>query len=456
MRSLFLRIFLYFLLLIVLVSTAVIVLTYFRDREFPLLEHQGFARQAITEYGRDAIRAFEQEGTTSFDRYAEKLQRETGVRLLLFDHDCMPLTQKRVPRRMQQMAHRAKHSGEVVFPMRGARNGLAAMVKGDSDQPYLVAINLPNQPPTRNLIKGITHGFLGWRLVLLLLITALVCYFLARSLTAPIGRLRLATRKFAAGELATRIGDEVKGNNEIAELAHDFDEMAEKIETLVGRQKDLLRDISHELRSPLTRMGIALELARQQKSNAAQNKSLNRIELEAERMNIMIGQLLNLARLENSNGELEFKSFDLSKLLTELVEDANYEAKSRQCRVVFTAPETINYPGVENLLSQALENIIRNAIHYTATNTDVTVAMKENDSTLTIQISDQGTGVPETALTKLFEPFYRVADARDRQSGGTGIGLAIAERAIKLHGGTITAKNRSNSGLMIEINLPKK
>ena len=454
MRSLFLKIFFYFLALIVLVATAIIILTYFRDREFPLLSHQSFARQAITEYGRNAITTFEQGGITALDTYTVKLRQKSGIKILLFDDSCMPLTQKRVSRRMQQLAHRAQHSGEVVFPMMGARNALAAMVKGESGKRYLAAINLPNQPPTQHLLKGITHGLLGWRLLLLLLLTALVCYLLARSLTAPIGRLRLATKKFAAGDLTTRIGTKIKGNNEIAELAHDFDEMAEKIETMVGRQKDLLRDISHELRSPLTRLGIALELTRQQQTGETQTKSLNRIELEAQRLNTMIGQLLNLASIENSSGELSHH-FDLSKLLAELVVDANFEAKSHQCQVALTSPDELKYHGEKNLLSQALENIIRNAIHYTAADTTINVMLQATEHMVTIQITDQGDGVPEESLTKLFEPFYRVADARDRQSGGTGIGLAIAERAIKIHGGTIIAKNTSSEGLTIEINLPK-
>jgi len=267
--------------------------------------------------------------------------------------------------------------------------------------------------------------------------------------------LRLATKKFAAGDLTTRIGTQIKGNNEIAELAHDFDEMAEKIETMIGRQKDLLRDISHELRSPLTRLGIALELSRQQQPGESQTKSHNRIELEAQRMNTMIGQLLNLASMENNNDELNFQAFDLCKLLTELVADANFEANSHKCHVALTAPEKFEYSGAKSLISQALENIIRNAIHYTPINSTVTVVVKPQDDTLTIQIADQGDGVPEETLTKLFEPFYRVSAARDRQSGGTGIGLAIAERAIKIHGGTIVAKNARAGGLLIEINLPQ-
>ena len=454
MRSLFLKIFLYFLLIILLVSTAVVVLTYFRDQEFPPLPQQSFARQAIAEYGRGAIQSFEQEGIEGLDEFSGKLFSESGIHLLLFDHNSQPLTRQRVPRRMQHMAQRAMRSGEVVFPMMGARNSLASIVHGPSGKSYFVVISLPERPPSQNLVKGVTHGFLGWRLLILLAITAVVCYFLAHSLTAPIGRLRRATRKFADGDLSTRIGNQVKGKNELAELAHDFDEMAGKIEALVGSQKNLLRDISHELRSPLARLGIALELARQQESSAAQSKALARIELEAERMNIMIGQLLNLTRLESGVNTVPLQKFDLQELLANLVEDANYEAETRRCQVVYQAPEVAIYSGSPDLLAQALENVIRNAVKYTANNTTVSVDLIAGAENWTIRVADQGPGVPEESLQKLFEAFYRVAAARDRQTGGTGIGLAIAERAIKLHSGSITAQNRPQGGLLIEIALP--
>ncbi|SEA72115.1 two-component system, OmpR family, sensor histidine kinase CpxA [Desulfuromusa kysingii] len=456
MRSLFLKIFLYFLLILFLVSTAVIVLTYFRDQEFPPLAHQDFAQKAMTEYGRKAIEAFENDGIEEVDKLTQKIFIHSGVHLLLSDSHGQPLSARRVPRRMQHMTQRALETGEVVFPMAGSRNGLASAVQSASGQTYFIALSLPDQPPSRDLVKGITHGFLGWRLLVLLAITAGVCYFLARSLTSPISRLRQATRKFAAGDLSVRIGNRVRGKNEISGLAHDFDEMAGKIEALVDTQKNLLRDISHELRSPLTRLGIALELARQQDHDMALAKPLNRIELESERMNTMIGQLLNLTRLENSANHEPFQNFDLQGLLADLVADANYEAKARHCKVTYEAPDAVVYCGSQTLLAQALENVIRNAVKYTADSSAVSVDLIETAEQIIIRVADQGSGVPEEALGKLFEPFYRVAAARDRQSGGTGIGLAIAERAIKLHSGNISAINLPTGGLLIEINLPVK
>ena len=452
MHSLFLKMFFYFLLIIVLVSSAAMVLTYFRDQQFPLLSHQNFARQAITEYGRDAIRTYEKQGVEGLDRLTIELQKKVGIRLALFDGRGNPLTRQPNLRHFRRLAQRALHSGEVVFPMMGRRNSLAMTLTGASGRTYVVAVNVPTRPSAQSALRSIVHGFLGWELLALLVITALVCYFLSRTLTSPITRLRQATRNFADGDLSTRIGDQIKGATELAELAHDFDEMAGKIEGLVSSQQRLLRDISHELRSPLTRMGIALELARQEQPDVRE-KALTRIELEAGRMNTMIGQLLGLTRLETGAETPPFQTFDIARLLIQLVEDANFEAAQRQCQVVFNGTKSLDYFGAAELLSQAFENVIRNAVKYTATETVVAVSLSA-DELVTIEVVDQGDGVPEELLAKLFEPFYRVADARDRQSGGSGIGLAIAERAVKLHGGTVSAHNRSGGGLLVRIALP--
>lgn len=455
MRSLFLKIFLYFLLIILLVTASVVVLTYFRNQEFPLLAHQSFTRRAITEYGREAIRAYESAGIPAVDQYTERLLRESGIDLILFDHQVQLLSDRRLHRRVQQMAARALRSSEVVLPMQGERNAFAATVRGASGRDYIVVISLPERPAPRDLFKVMTHGLLGVQLLLLLIITAAVCLVLARSLVAPISRLREATHRFASGNLATRIGDQIKGKNELAGLARDFDNMAAKIQTLVSDQQQLLRDLSHELRSPLARLNVALELARQQASTAAGEKALERIGLEAERMNEMIGQLLGLTRMTSGISKQPFTELDLRELLERLVHDADYEAGARQCRVMLAGLETAPCYGAAELLAQACENVIRNAVKYTTDNSEIRVTLDADNSCWIVRVADQGPGVPVEALDKIFDPFYRVEHARDRQSGGTGIGLAIARSAIALHGGGIKAENQPHGGLMVTIHIPK-
>ncbi len=455
MRSLFFKIFLYFLLIILLVTASVVVLTYFRNQEFPLLAHQSFTRRAITEYGREAIRAYESAGVAAVDQYTERLLRESGIELILFDNQVQLLSQRNIHRRIQHMASRALRSGEVVLPMQGERNGLAATVRGASGRDYIVAITLPERPAPRDLFRVMTHGFLGLQLLFLFAITAAVCFVLARSLTSPISRLREATHRFASGDLTTRIGDQIRGKNELGGLARDFDEMATKIQALISDQQQLLRDLSHELRSPLARLSVALELARQQTQGAAGEKALERIGLEAERMNEMIGQLLGLTRMTSGINKQRFARLDLHELLEKLVQDADYEAAARQCRVVFDSSGAAPCYGAAELLAQAFENVIRNAVKYTADNTEVRVTLEAEKDFWVIRVADQGPGVPEDALGKIFDPFYRVEHARDRQSGGTGIGLAIAKSAISLHGGRVRADNHEQGGLLVTIRITK-
>ncbi len=288
-------------------------------------------------------------------------------------------------------------------------------------------------------------------------IGALVCLLLARYLTAPIERLRHATEAYAAGDLSQRVGPSL-GNrrDEIVDLAAAFDHMAERLSALMFSQKQLLRDVSHELRSPLSRLQVALGLARQRAgTNAA--PELDRIEREIERLNELIGQLLSLARLESDTQPPVSEPVDLGELLQTIVSDAALEAQARRCtlRLEKRLPAIIH--GNAQLLHSALENVVRNAVKYTAEGTAVTLAMNRNPvqpEWLEISVHDCGSGVPEEMLTRLFEPFVRVGDARDRSSGGYGLGLAIAERAVHLHGGEISARNGPEGGLTVTIRLP--
>jgi two-component system sensor histidine kinase CpxA len=243
----------------------------------------------------------------------------------------------------------------------------------------------------------------------------------------------------------------------LADLGHDLDRMAERIEALVEAQKRLLRDISHELRSPLARLNVALGLARKL-DPAAALVHLDRIENEAERLNELIGQLLTLTILESGSEELEKECINLEELIREVVDDAAYEAEARGRHVRVAASEALPVLGNRELLCRAIENVIRNAVRYTQEGSAVEIELlkvhEQNKAYAVIKVRDHGPGVPEAALTELFRPFYRVAEARDRQSGGTGIGLAIAERALNLHQGTITARNVADGGLIVEIHVP--
>jgi two-component system sensor histidine kinase CpxA len=272
-------------------------------------------------------------------------------------------------------------------------------------------------------------------------------------------RLRTATRQLAAGDLTTRTGAPARvGRDEVAGLMRDFDAMAERIETLLKAQSRLLNDISHELRSPLARLNVALGLARQ-RAVTDNSDMLDRIEMEASRLNELIGRILTLARLEDGEQLVPQTPVPLGELVASVVEDAEFEAQARNCHVhAEIAENDWSVRGNASLLHSAVENVIRNAIRYTQEKSAVEVELRSEArggvTEAVLRVSDSGPGVPPGALGKLFEPFYRLDEARGRQTGGVGLGLAITERAVRFHGGKVSAYNRLKGGLTVEIRLP--
>jgi two-component system, OmpR family, sensor histidine kinase CpxA len=259
--------------------------------------------------------------------------------------------------------------------------------------------------------------------------------------------------------LTARIGARAsKRRDEVAGLMRDFDAMAERLEILMKAQSRLLNDISHELRSPLARLNVALGLARQ-RSNVESSEMLDRIELEASRLNELIGRILTLARLEDGEQRVPQTPVPLAELVRNVAEDAEFEAQARHCHVQTVIPEgDWGVRGIASLLHSAVENVVRNAIRYTQEHTSVRVELASEEGPkgpeAVLKVSDSGPGAPPDALDKLFEPFYRLDDARGRQTGGVGLGLAITERAVRFHGGRVSARNRTEGGLQVEIRLP--
>lgn len=295
------------------------------------------------------------------------------------------------------------------------------------------------------------------RLVTAFIISGLVCFALARYLASPVHRLRVATQKLSGGDLHIRVGKDIgRRRDEIGGLAKDFDHMAEQLQSLMSAQQQLLRDVSHELRSPLARLHVALGLVRQRKGKDVKTE-LDRIEREAERLNELIGQILSLARMDSTTDIMNSERVDLASLLEDIAQDAEFEAHScnRHVRVIKTKPITITANA--ELLHSAIENVVRNALRYTPEKSTVEVSLEgasAQKGNVTISVRDYGPGVPEEALETMFKPFARVDDARQRDSGGHGIGLAIAEKAVRRHKGEITAHNTEGGGLRVDIQLP--
>nr|WP_306815252.1 ATP-binding protein [Limnobacter parvus] len=276
---------------------------------------------------------------------------------------------------------------------------------------------------------------------------------LAYTFSRPLNTLKNAFREAGKGRLGVRISGKGKANkkrnDEIGELLSGFDHMAEEIETRIEQQKVLLHDVSHELRSPLARLNLAVGLARQ---NPAQlDSSLSRIETEAERLDNLIGQLLNLSRLDAQQNSGSIQEYNVIELLLAVVEDAQFEAEQQGRQVEFncTAKQWKIRCDAESLQG-AFDNIIRNAIKHTPENTAVNVKCSIRNNTLVIQIEDQGPGVPAELLPKLFTPFFKHGE-----HSGHGLGLAIAKKSVQRSNGKLTAQNGAQSGLLVQIELPR-
>jgi signal transduction histidine kinase len=274
----------------------------------------------------------------------------------------------------------------------------------------------------------------------------------ARYLVVPIDDLRRATRQLAAGDLDSRVGAALRErSDEFGALAVDFDRMADRIGALIGTQRQLMFDLSHELRSPLARVRVALELMRDEPRPAL----LDRMERDADRMDILIGELLLLARLESPESELPQARIDLAELLTDIVEDARLEiaGQPRALHLNIGGNDAATIVGDRELLLRAIENVIRNALQHTPEDTDVQVVLDIDGERVRIRVIDGGEGISAAAMADMFAPFARGDSPRQRQ--GNGLGLAIARAAVQRHGGTIALTARGDrNGTVVEIRLP--
>jgi two-component system sensor histidine kinase CpxA len=324
------------------------------------------------------------------------------------------------------------------------------VVAGPSGEPltFVVTFRLQRRDGPADLIV---------RVAFVLLLVGALCYGLARYFTSPLGRLRASARRIADGDLSARVGPAAGARgDEFGELARDFDVMAGRLEALVARERQLLSDISHELRSPLARLGLAVGVVRSE-PGADPGPMLERIELETERLNALIGELLTLARLQSGPAPAR-REVDLADLLHEITANADFEAQGVGKSVSVGPLEPFPVEGDEELLRRAIENVVRNAVRHTPEGTAVTVSLARcatrDGEEAVVCVRDRGPGVPEAELAAIFEPFYRVETARDRRTGGTGLGLAIADRAVRNHRGRLRAANAEGGGLEVRISVP--
>lgn len=454
-RKLFYKIYLWFWLATIAVAVSIVLfdrLTH-TGPYFSHLKHS--VASVLAMYGQTAAEERLHGDADSLARVTQQLRERASINAYLLDENDQEAQGRALPQGGLELARLARHSKEVELASAGESALLALTIKAGEGRHFVV---LGEIMPHRRGSQGGSNRLLALKVAILLLVSGGVCYCLALYLTTPILRIREAARLFAAGHLDVRIGPGVsRRQDELAELATEFDGMADRLAALMDAQRQLMGDISHELRSPLARLGVALELARRQAGPQAA-KSLDRIETEAHLLNELIGQVLTLTRLETGLGPEASQEARLDELLAGIAADAAFEAQGsgREVAVLESTPCVITVQ--EGLMRRAIENVVRNALTHTAPGSQVEISLRQaplhGASFAEISVRDHGPGVPEEELANIFRPFYRVSGARERQTGGSGLGLAIAERAIRLHHGSVWAVNAPGGGLQVVILLP--
>lgn len=450
--NLFLKIFLWFLAAIALMVGVVVFLNWTVQTEPVVSRWRISVRNQTNIYAATAVQIYSAEGEAGLKQFLDRIrQAETVGKVEIVDSNGRPwLSEEADVESYRAFVDRAFATDtvgiELVQPEMALSTRQFVLPNGERFV-LVVAWERPRMTAFfgESPLKYLRYGGL-------LLTALLLCWALARYLSSPIGKLRRATQKLADGDLTTRVAEQI-GNrhDELASLAKDFDVMAERIESLITSQQRLSRDVSHELRSPLARMNVALEIAKQ-KMNGDAAPQLARIEAESARLNDMISRLLTLSKLETGSQDFDRRKLNLRNLVEQVASDADFEANANGKSVRIVRADDCRVVGSESLIQSAVENVLRNAVRYTKEGSTVEVSLTDGNGSARLSVVDHGGGVPEAELANLFRPFYRVGEARDRGSGGTGLGLAIAEQAVRAHKGSISARN-TGDGLEVEIQL---
>ena len=447
-QSLYAKIFLWFCATVV--TTLVVTLA-----TAALLGSQPFGRRwmAMTQdlYAHSAVDFYASGGDKGLQNYLDTLERSSTVQGQLLDENDHDVLRPTTSVEGAAVLAQARRSGQSS--LRLGRVWSAASPVSYEGKHYIFVMVVH---PGRAVFDGTFARSMLPRVALGILLVALCCLLMARHITRPILVLERAATALSAGSLTVRALPQMAGRrDELARMASAFDDMAERIQTLIQTQQEMLGNISHELRSPLTRIGVSLELLRR-----GENESLEQMQVDLDRLNRMIGEILELTRMDLRRIDLRHgahvasEPVNLRATLHAVAQDAAFEARERGQRIECDIDVDCTVMGDRALLRSCCENIVRNALLYTLAGTPIRIALRRTANHAEILIEDEGDGVPVEALPKLFEMFYRVGALSERHPEGTGFGLAIAQRIVTMHGGTISAAQAKPHGLAIRITLP--
>ena len=393
-----------------------------------------------------AAQRYEQQGPAGLAQLLDSLSLPHRSRFWLVDGNGNELSGRGVPEHILRDAAVAEMKEGLHRSYEA--NVLAARVATSQGQYLLIAELTP--PPLSERIPG----DLLWTLKLGTIFSAIICFLIAHYLTKPIEKLRDATHELARGNLDIRAGENL-GNrqDEIADLVRDFDSMAGELRNQIQSERNLLSGVSHELRSPIARIRLALALARNAEAEE-RAEMLSRIEQDTIQLDSMLERILTVARLESGQQKPQFEKLSLNDVIDDVLHDAKFEAAATGGEITYRGNADVQVNGDAGLLRSAIENVVRNAIFYSGKDGKIDVQLERSGDTAVISVRDDGPGVPEPALPLLFKPFYRVDDSRGTTTGGMGLGLAIVRNAVAIHGGLVAAKNVLPHGLEVEIRLP--
>jgi signal transduction histidine kinase len=387
--------------------------------------------QANQQLFRQALAVYHSDGGAGLARYMRELNQSGGTQYSISDASGHDLETG------EDHSKLIRVSVGKERPYRGEHNQLTMGLRsGDGQYIWLVTSEGPS-------------AILFAPFYVLLLATVVVLYWLVTAyITHPVRQLANLVDRFGAGELAVRANPRSK--DEIGNLGRSFNAMAERIHALLMTERQLLQDVSHELRSPLARLTFEAEMVRR---TTDRDTTATRLRREIERLSELVGTLIDMARAEGDPGEVEMELLCLNDLLLTTVEDSEIEAQATGCSIDVKAPEETNLRGNAELLHRAIENVLRNAIRYAPSESIVEVRLEREASCARITVRDYGPGIPEKLRERIFDPFFRADASRDERTGGLGLGLAIAQRAVRVHRGDITAANAS-PGALLTITLP--
>ena len=432
MRSLFAKTLLWFLATTAIAMTGVIITT---ALTFSASEPRGPFGTLLNLQVEEARQAYQTNGRAGLSAVIAKIQRIAQVQVVFTDSQGTDLLTGQP--RPELLRRPARSRWRLPFPFTTRRPIIA---RQDTSKQYWLFLIDQRRP--------LTFFFLQPQHLWIIGLVTLLCYAFAYHLTSPVRRLRSVLERFGQGDLSARAA--INRKDELGQLATSFNQMADRIQTLLAAERRLLLDISHELRSPLARLGVAVELAR---SGEDRDDMLDRIQKEADRLNELVAELIQVTRVEGDPSMQKAETVPLDELLADIVYDSLLEAKAKDCTLLLKAPVAVRLSGDEELIRRAVENVIRNAIRYAPSGTPIDIELKKSGEMAEICVRDYGPGVPADALPRIFDPFYRVDSDRNRGSGGVGLGLAIARRSVELHKGKLTARN-ANPGLLVAIELP--